>query len=447
MADPTPVRRPRRERIIRKVATLIVKGVYRKVDVYVYHSDVEAIDVPRVSVSNHFGGFADPLLLVYAAPRLPRVIARDVIWKFPPARWVMNWARAIPVHKPEDRGAGSNDVMFSSAYGALEEGSHLMIFPEGITRDEPSIGPVKTGAARIVLGARANGVEGIQITPAGIYYENKAALRSDVSIQIGASINLDETIERYVGPGADEGPENRNLVHRLTDDIEAQLRHVAPDFSDWDDARTMADGAEILLRSLADDPADPVPLAERDYIAGYLGRRPEADRDKVTTAVGSYQRELSDLGLTDAQLLSDMTGRHFLWRLIGWLILSVVLLPFAVVGAVINWIPYLIVKAVGLMRAAPAMLATVKPLTAIVAFGITWAVTVWGAFRTFGTDGAGLAALLMPVYLGAVIVFVERVQALWAAFRAWRGLRSVTELEDFITSRRGGVVENLLETL
>ncbi len=197
MADPTPVRRPRRERIIRKVATLIVKGVYRKVDVYVYQSDVEAIDIPRVSVANHFGGFADPLLLVYASPRLPRVIARDVIWKFAPARWVMNWARAIPVHKPEDRGAGSNDVMFGSAYGALEERSHVMIFPEGLTRDEPSIAPVKTGAARIVLGARAQGVKGIQITPAGIYYENKASLRSDVSIQVGASINLDEDIERY----------------------------------------------------------------------------------------------------------------------------------------------------------------------------------------------------------------------------------------------------------
>ncbi len=110
-------------------------------------------------------------------------------------------------------------------------------------------------------------------------------------------------------------------------------------------------------------------------------------------------------------------------------------------------IPYLIVKAVGLMRAAPAMLATVKPLTAIVAFGIMWGVTIWGAFRTFGTAGAGLAALLMPVYLGAVIVLVERVQALWAAFRAWRGLRSVTELEQFIASRRPGVVENLMETL
>jgi len=427
--------------------TLIVKGVYRKVDVYVYHAAIEATDRPRMSVANHFGGFADPLLLVYAAPRLPRIIARDVIWKFPPVSWVMDWVGAIPVHKPEDRGAGSNDVMFASAYGALEEGSHLMIFPEGITRDEPSIAPIKTGAARIVLGARAKGIEGIQITPVGIYYENKASLRSDVSIQIGAPINLDAEIDRFVAPGADDGPENREAVRGLTDDIEAQLRHVAPDFSDWEEARTMSDGAEILLRSLADDPAEPVPLAARDYVAGYLGRRPESGREKLTTSVGSYQQELSDLGLTDAQLLSGMTGRHFLWRLIGWLILSVVLLPFAFVGVVINWIPYLIVKAVGLMRAAPAMMATVKPLTAIAAFGITWGVTIWAVFRTVGAAGAVLGALLMPVYLGAVIVFVERVQALWTAFRAWRRLSSVTEVERFIESRRSGVVENLVETL
>ena len=76
-----------------------------------------------------------------------------------------------------------------------------------------------------------------------------------------------------------------------------------------------------------------------------------------------------------------------------------------------------------------------------------WGVTIWGVFRTVGAAGAVLAVLLMPVYLGAVIVFVERVQALWKAFRAWRRLSSVIEVERFIESRRSGVVENLVETL
>ena len=265
MAEDSPYQ-TRRERFIRKLAGLLVRGVYRRVDVY--RSD-DGVAGPQLSVANHFGGFADPLLLIYAMPRVPRIVARDVIWKYPVVRSIMNWAGAIPVHKPEDRGPGSNDVMFRSAYEALDDGSHIVIFPEGITRDEPSIGRVKTGAARIVLGARANGTEGIRILPAGIHYEDKASLRSDVSVLIGSSIDLDETIGDHVAPGDDEGPDNRNAVRGLTGAIETEIRRVAPDFADWKEARALTAGAEILLRTLSDDPRQPITTADRDALRGY----------------------------------------------------------------------------------------------------------------------------------------------------------------------------------
>lgn len=435
----------RRERMIRKIASLMVRGVYRRVEVYRAPADLSGD--PQLSVSNHFGGFADPLLLIYAMPRVPRIIARDVIWKIPVARSVMKWVRAIPVHKREDKGPGSNDVMFASAYEALEERSHLMIFPEGITRDEPSIAPIKTGAARIALGARASGVDGIEITPAGIHYENKAALRSDVSVLVGPPLDLDAAVEQLVPAGEDAGPANRALVRSLTDDIERRLRHVAPDFSDWEEARTLTRGAEMLLRSVADDPAAPVPVAARDYVAGYLGRKPDDEKRQITEAIETYGDALSDLDITDAQLQSGMTGRRFLWRLIGWLVLSVVLLPFAVVGVLVNWIPFLVVKAVGLLRVAPAVLATLKPISAILAFGLAWGVVGWGAFRDFGASGAALALLLMPVYLAAVIVLTERVQTLWTAFRAWRGLSRSARADDIIEVQRREAISALSEAL
>lgn len=435
----------RRERIIKKLVTLMVKGVYRKVDVF-RTADGEGLH-PQMSVANHFGGFADPILLIYAMPRVPRIVARDVIWRYPLARSLMNWIRAIPVHKPEDRGPGSNDVMFAAAYEALRGKSHVMIFPEGVTRDEPSIAPVKTGAARIVLGARADGVEGIRIVPAGIHYEDKAALRSAVSIEVGRPLDLDAGIDRYVVSGADPGPDNREAVRELTDDIDRRLREVAPDFADWREAKALTHGAEILLRSLADDPRQPVPLAARDHIAGYLGRRPAEVREQIVDAVSTYEGDLSQLDLTDAQLFSGMTGVRFLRRLIGWLVLSIVLLPFALAGAVINVVPFLIVKAVGLKRMAPAVASTVKPLTAIAAFGLTWGMTVWLVLRKFGIGGAALAILLIPVYLAAVIVFVERVASLWAAYRAWRGLGATTTAEDVITAKRRDIVDVLVGSL
>lgn len=443
MAD-TSVEQTRRERFIRKLAGLLVRAIYRRVDV---HRADDVAAGPQLSVSNHFGGFADPLLLIYAMPRVPRIVARDVIWKYPVVRSIMNWAGAIPIHKPEDRGAGSNDAMFRSAYQALDNGAHLLIFPEGITRDEPSIGRVKTGAARIVLGARANGTTGIRITPAGIHYEDKASLRSDVSVLIGDAIDLDETIVTHVAPGDDEGPDNRAAVRSLTDAIEAELRRTAPDFEDWKEARALTTGAEILLRTLSEDPRDAIPAADRDALAGHLGRTPPKEKAKVAAAVDLYSNQLANLGLDDAQLLSGLTGSRILRRSIGLLLLAAVLLPYALVGAVVNWIPFLLVKAVGLLRVAPAVKSTIKPLSAILFFGIAWGVTLWGVFQEWGIRGALLAAILLPLYLGAVIVFLETTQTLWSSFMTWRRLKRARPSEDTLESARHQALEVLVEAL
>jgi 1-acyl-sn-glycerol-3-phosphate acyltransferase len=170
-----PCRPTLKDRFIKRLVDLAVEALYRSVDMYL-PAEEEDTCPPILSVSNHFGGFADPLLLMHAANRRPRIIARDKIWKIPIAGWVMKWLGAIPVHKPEEQnGRTSNDEMFASCYTALEDRKMLLIFPEGITRDDPSIAPIKTGAARIALGARAQGTDGLLIVPVGIHYEDKAA--------------------------------------------------------------------------------------------------------------------------------------------------------------------------------------------------------------------------------------------------------------------------------
>ena len=166
-ANRIPIMLSRRERILKNIAGLAVRLIYRSVEVR--QRDGETAAGPQLSVSNHFGGFADALIQAYALDRVPRFIARDVIWRYPVAKQGMGLVRAIPTHKPEDKGPAGNDQMFGSTYEALGEGDLVMIFPEGITVDDPSIARVKTGAARIALGARASGVKGIQIIPSGIH--------------------------------------------------------------------------------------------------------------------------------------------------------------------------------------------------------------------------------------------------------------------------------------
>jgi len=48
---------------------------------------------------------------------------------------------------------GKNEAMFTAAIDALRAGGMILIFPEGRTQPQPILLPLRTGAARLALGA------------------------------------------------------------------------------------------------------------------------------------------------------------------------------------------------------------------------------------------------------------------------------------------------------
>ena len=441
MGDSSTVRDPRtlrwRDRFILRFVRFSVFYLYETVEVYV--PDMEWSDDERVlAVSNHFGGFADPFLLMSAFPVVPRIIARDKIWKVPVARQIMNWIGAIPVHKPkEQRGPTSNKEMFQSCYTALADGDVLLIFPEGITREDPSIAPVKTGAARIALGAREEGTSGIKIVPIGIHYEDKAALRSKVFINAGLPIDLDAEIDT-LAPDGDATPENREAVTNLTAEIETYLRDVAPDFEDWHEARTLTIAAEATLRVEAEDPSADVSISQRDRLAADLaGAEPDA-KAAVMDASQALRTDLEGVGLSDAEVYAKMRTGSLLWFLIRTILVLIVAVPLALIGLSVNLIPMLLVWAINLVPVDPAVKATAKPAGAILFFGISWGVALWQAFEQDLVYGL-LALVLLPVSLGALIYSTERLVQMWRALRRWTRNRRIDTVEDEITCKREAV--------
>jgi 1-acyl-sn-glycerol-3-phosphate acyltransferase len=416
-ANRIPTTLSRRERFLKNTAGLAVRLIYRSVEVR--QLDGETLLGPQLSVSNHFGGFADALIQAYALDRVPRFIARDVIWRYPLVRQLMQFVRAIPTHKPEDKGPAGNDQMFSSTYEALGEGDLVMIFPEGITVDDPSIARVKTGAARIALGARASGVKGIQIIPSGIHYDDKATLRSKVWVNVGVPLDLDENIGDYVEPGAAQDASNRGAVRALTADIEGRLRRSAPDYTDWEEERALTNAAAIALRSVPNAPIE-VDFGDESDLANLLAQRPQDVKDTLIDAVDRYTADLDAVGLNDQQIATTHRSRRsFFWRVIWNLIVGIVLLPFALLGLVINIVPLVLLWLIGRVKMDPAMAATVKPASAILLFSITWAVAGWQGWTWSGIEGVAAVLLVMPLYLYALFALIERGGLVWRAWRGW----------------------------
>lgn len=385
-----------RHRVQRRLVDAVAWVTWREVA----FDDLDATSSgPVLLVANHFGGVSDAVVLMSVLPRRPRILADDHIWKFPVAKQGMNWIGAIPVHRGNS-GNTDNTDMFASAERALGDGELVMIFPEGITREEPSIGRVRSGAARIAIGARAAGVTGIRIVPVGIHYDDKAAFRSVVYVRKGEPIDLDAELAT-AGESLDSSCD-RELAERLTTLIADRLRATAPDYDDWREARALQMGAEVFLRSL--EPDEAVPVGLRDRLASWLARR--VDADHIVELADDYRAALSQNGATDewaAQGNARLTRRRTMTVAV-WLLM----LPYALMGVAAWAVPSALTWLVSKARLAPAVMATVLPLVALVLFGLTTGFWLWFGWDLAGSAGAVTAAVVLPVTFAALGLVVER---------------------------------------
>jgi 1-acyl-sn-glycerol-3-phosphate acyltransferase len=354
-------------------------------------------DGPVLVVANHFGGLADALVLMSVLPRRPRILADDAIWRIPPARWVMNRIGAVAVHRGRS-GSTDNSSMFATAAAALDSGDLLLVFPEGITRDEPSIGTVHTGAVRMAAAANVD----VRIVAVGLHYADKAAFRSDVAVRRGGSV---------VVP-ADERPDDQAGIDALTARMGAELRAAAPDYDGWDEVAALRGAATVVLE--AADRNRRVSIGERERLASAYAALPPAERDAVRQAA----EEFLSSGATVVERRRSTPVARVL-RAIVW----VAALPYALVGAVVFGIPVLLTWGASRLPLAAAVRATIVPAVALLTFGGAAGVVVVTGAAERGGDGVGLALSLVTVAFLALVYTADTAVGLFRSIQHRLGPR------------------------
>jgi glycerol-3-phosphate O-acyltransferase / dihydroxyacetone phosphate acyltransferase len=131
-------------------------------------------DRPVLIVANHGNGFVDPMVVAGVLGRLPRFLAKAALWKVVVARPFLGLAGVLPVHRTGDGDrASDNASVFAACHRELDQGATVAIFPEGTTGDRAGLDRVKSGAARIALGALPTAPD-VVIVPIGMAFESRS---------------------------------------------------------------------------------------------------------------------------------------------------------------------------------------------------------------------------------------------------------------------------------
>jgi len=376
-------------RVLRVLLLFFFRQVMR-----IFFRKVEVQGAPPTSTSgrlfgaNHVNGVIDPALMMTTTWCRIAPLAKAPLWKVPGLNLLLKAAEAVPVVRRQDepgKAEGSNDELFGKVAGHLSSGGNVLIFPEGISHSEPHVVRLKTGAGRMLKGAYDLGTRGMTFQAVGLEFDERETFRSRALVIYGPVRSVDEVVER----GGD-------AALAITDQLREDLTELIVEGSTWDEKQLIARVAELLAHESGDR-----------SLAGWnsVGRKVEAARkalsgeraglyDEVNAAVGRYYEGLAAARLTDELLLDGQgdEGPRAL-RLLGLLLL----LPLAVVGAALYFVPYQIPKlAPRLAKGERDVISTYKLGIGLLVF------PGWAALLAL----VSLAALPWPLGLGAAAAAV-----------------------------------------
>ncbi len=386
---------PRSYSWLKRLAWLVITIFYRRIDVT---GQDRLPQGPALLAANHSNGLADPVLLVAKLPGLPRFLAAISLWKLPPARLLFTLAGVVPIHRRRDGDdPAKNADVFRACHEALRSGAQLAIFPEGEVHREPALLPLKTGTARIALGAAAGaGVSGVAIVPIGIVYEDKGRFRSQVALHVGEPIPVDAWVDRY---RADE----QGAVRGLTSELASRLGDITLNHASWRAAMVVDRAAAIALaehdprpRALEFAARSALHRALAAAIAEQGGEDGEPFRD-LEAAVETYRSDLALLGMDDPEDVPRLDPGRIRLRQVRLTTEAVALAPFAALGVVFDGPVVLAIRLAADRVPHPAWQATVKGVSGLLLLPVAWTAQTWWAYRRRGAAAAVTIALSGPV--------------------------------------------------
>jgi glycerol-3-phosphate O-acyltransferase/dihydroxyacetone phosphate acyltransferase len=407
-------------RIIVAILRFAMRVYFRRVEVVgLEHVPLKS---PVIFVLNHPNALVDPAFLLSLAPRRVSFLAKAPLFRMPVLSYFVRAMDSLPVYRHQDEGedVSKNREMFVAARKLLARGGTIGICPEGVSHDEPRLRPIKTGAARIALAAVSTGeVADLKIVPAGLYYTSKTRFRSAALLYFGkplevAPVELDT-----------DGNPPRVAVRELSNRIECALREVMLD-AEHEEALQTITRAERIFSSEneaegSESLADELQLQQR-FVKAYQVLREQAPERlrKLEARMSRFEEELIQAGVDPDDLSPPTSTLDVFSHLVTRVVLFLMLIVPATLGALVHYPAYRLggYLATRFSRNDDDVVSTVKIISAMLLFPLTWLAAAAAGYKLEGWTLALVGLVLIPLAGYLAIRFFEGFDKFLGGLRA-----------------------------
>jgi 1-acyl-sn-glycerol-3-phosphate acyltransferase len=385
---------------------------------------------PVLLVPNHPNALVDALVVLMHLKRPISLTAKSTLADIFLLRQIIKSTNVILFHRKKDAAKGAdpsrNVAAIDECRQRLEQGEAILIFPEGQSHSDPSLRPLRSGAARIALDCLHSGgpAADLVIIPVGLHFPEKDSFRSDVWVRFGKPLDPRKWLDAH--------PDGDPLD--LTAEIENRIRELTLNFERRPDSVLLMWAAEILETG-AQPPArlglDKSPVSRRLKLVqllneGYM----QLKHDQVDaiaglrTRVRAYRLKLRDLGIKPSEVYIRMPAWRVARFVVRELVILVVGMPIAAWGVLNHFIPAAIIRVVAVNFSTDKdkwASAVVGPTIVLVPFFYMVQITAVWFFLPAWLPAwwAALYAVSLPVSGLFTILYRDRVGNIWHRSRTF----------------------------
>ncbi|HEY7433935.1 MAG TPA: 1-acyl-sn-glycerol-3-phosphate acyltransferase [Methylomirabilota bacterium] len=400
---------------------------------------------PLIVAANHHNALVDGALLLTVFPRRLVSVAKAPLFSHPLIGPFLKLIGALPAHRRQDGGTdpARNDRLFAASSATLRRGDAILIFPEGVSQPEPTLMPLRTGAARMLLAAEADSVGPVRLLPVGLMFHEPGTFRTGWAlVAVGEPVETAEDVAL-----ARSQPEE--AARRLTARLGEALRGLIAEVDDRQTLR-LVEHAERLWREERDGGASRDAAARADWrrratrAYRYLTHHDPARLEILRALVERYVKDLEAAALGTAVGLEPPGARVVLRYATRQLAIVLFGLPLALWGLGSHAVPYWLTgTAMKVLRPEADAEATYKLVAGLVIYPLAWIGEAWLLWRA---GGGWLLALFLVLLLPGgffALAWSERLRRLYRESRALFRLLVDRDLGRHLGGRRRAILEEM----